>query len=173
MLNPKLTDIFSRRSMREYKEGEISEDMLKDLLAAGMAAPSARAQDPWHFIVIRNRDTLNRIADGLPYGQMLRQAGAAIVVCGDLAQAHDQQESYLLQDCSAAIENILLAANKLGLGAVWLGVHPRAERVAHLREVFPLPESIIPVSVLSLGWPAQTLSPRTRYQETAVHWEQW
>jgi nitroreductase len=173
MLNPELTDIFARRSVREYRQGEVSEDMLRDLLAAGMAAPSARAQDPWHFIVIRKEDTLNRIADGLPYGQMLRQAAVGIVVCGDLHQAHDEQESYMLQDCSAAIENILLAASKLGLGAVWLGVHPRAERLAHMREVFGLPDAIIPISVISLGWPTQQPAPRTRYKEKAVHWEQW
>jgi nitroreductase len=173
MLNPKLTDIFTRRSVRKYKAGEISEDLLQDLLAAGMAAPSACAKDPWHFIVVRKTEMLNRIADGLPHGQMLREAGAGIVVCGDLAQAHDEQESYMLQDCSAAIENILLAASKLGLGAVWLGVHPRAERIAHIREVFALSAPTVPVSVLSLGWPAQTPAARTRYTEKAVHWEQW
>jgi len=173
MLNPELADIFARRSVREYRAGEVSEAIIRDLLAAGMAAPSARAQDPWHFIVIRKEDMLNRIADGLPYGQMLRQAGAAIVVCGDLHQAHDEQESYMLQDCSAAIENILLAASKLGLGAVWLGVHPRAERIAHMSEVFGLPDAIVPISVISLGWPARPPAPRTRYGENAVHWEQW
>jgi len=173
MLNPELTDIFARWSVREYKEGEVSEDMLKDLLAAGMAAPSARAQDPWRFIILQTEAMLNRVADGLPHGQMLRQAAAGIVVCGDLSQAHDQQESYMLQDCSAAIENILLAASKLGLGAVWLGVHPRAERMAHMREVFSLPDSIIPISVISIGQPGQEPAPRTRFNENAVHWEQW
>jgi len=173
MLNPELKDIFTRRSVRVYRDEEVSEDMLKDLLAAGMAAPSACAKDPWHFIVAREKALLNRIADGLPHGQMLRQAGAGIVVCGDLHQAHDEQESYMLQDCSAAIENILLAASKLGLGAVWLGVHPRADRSTHMREVFGLPDAIIPISVISLGWPAQEPAPRTRYSEKAVHWEQW
>ena len=79
----------------------------------------------------------------------------------------------MLQDCSAAIENILLAAYKLGLGAVWLGVHPRAERVAHMRELFGLADPIVPISVLSIGWPGQELAPRTRFNENAVHWEQW
>ncbi len=173
MLNPELKDIFARRSVREYKEGEVSEDILRDLLAAGMAAPSACAKDPWHFIVLRTAAMLNQVADGLPHGQMLRQAAAGIFICGDLHQAHDEQESYMLQDCSAAIENILLAASQLGLGAVWLGVHPRTDRMSYMRDLFRLPDSIIPISVISMGPPAQEPAPRTRYNENAVHWEQW
>ena len=98
-----------------------------------MAAPSAVAKDPWEFIVVRHRDMLNRLVSGLPNGQMLADAALGIVVCGNLQRAHDCQLSYLLQDCSAAIENMLLAAQALGLGACWLGVHPRDDRIAHVR----------------------------------------
>ena len=138
-----------------------------------MAAPSAVAKDPWRLVVVKRRELLKKIADHLPHGKMIAKAPVGLIVCGSIDEAHDNELSYMLQDCSAAIENILLAASKLGLGAVWLGVHPRAVRIAHMRKVFALPESIIPVSVLSLGWPGQTPSPRTRYNEKAVHWEQW
>ncbi|MFO7871322.1 MAG: nitroreductase family protein [Kiritimatiellia bacterium] len=172
-MNSKLESIFARRSVRAYREGEIPDGMIKDLLEAAMAAPSAVAKDPWHFIVIKDKGTLAKVAEALPNGQMLKQAAAGIVVCGDMEKAHGNEESYMLQDCSAAIENLLLAASMLGLGAVWLGVHPRPERVSHIKNVFGLPENIIPVSAVSLGWPEKTPEPRTRYDETSVHRERW
>ena len=116
---------------------------------------------------------MGRIADLLPNGQMLRHAAAAIVVCGDLEKAHDGQESYMLQDCSAAVENILLAATALGLGSCWLGVHPRPDRMDGVRALFDLPGNLIPVAGLSLGWPEQQPRPRTRFTSESVHWEKW
>ncbi len=172
-MNPKLQPLFARRSVRDYENRPVDDSVLQDLLEAAMAAPSAVARDPWHFILIRSRKMLDAIADGLPNGQMLRRAPVGIVVCGDLDQAHDQQLSYLLQDCSAAIENLLLAASMLDLGACWLGVHPREERILHLRKLFALPTSIIPVSAIALGWPAQACEARTRFAPSAVHRETW
>ena len=104
---------------------------------------------------------------------MLGEATAALVVCGDLNRAHDQQLSFLLQDLSAAIENILLAANALGLGACWLGIHPREERIAAVAQQFGLPGHVIPVAGIALGWPAQESAPRTRYNPECVHQEKW
>jgi nitroreductase len=104
---------------------------------------------------------------------MLKDAAVGIVVCGDLHRAHDRQVSYLLQDCSAAIENLLLAASSLGLGACWLGVHPREDRVAHLRSHLHIPATVIPVSAIAIGWPAESPEPRTRYREAAVRYESW
>ena len=172
-MNKKLSAIFARRSVREYLEKEVPDDLVADLLQAGMAAPSAVCKDPWHFVVVRRRKGLDAIADGLPHGQMLKGAPLAIVVCGDPARAHDGQESYLLQDCSAAIENILIAASATGLGTCWLGVHPRTERIAHLRNVLQIPSTIVPISVISIGWPACDVTPRTRYSDAAVHREKW
>jgi nitroreductase len=172
-MNPALSGIFSRRSIRKFAAGPVPDATIADVLEAAMAAPSAVAKDPWHFIVVRDPARLGQIADGLPHGQMLRQAAAGLVVCGDLDAAHDRLLSYLLQDCSAAIENALLAASMLGLGACWLGVHPREDRIAHLRKLFALPESIVPVAVLAMGPPAQKAEPRTRYSERAVHRERW
>jgi len=172
-MNTELGFIFSRRSVRVYQRREVGEDHVRDLLEAAMAAPSAVAKDPWEFIVVRNRSMLNCLATGLPNGQMLADAALGIVVCGDLQRAHDRQLSYLLQDCSAAVENLLLAAHALGLGACWLGVHPREDRVAHVRSQLAIPNVVIPVAVVSLGWPAESPAPRTRYRAEAVHRETW
>ena len=172
-MNPALQALFARRSVRQYTDRAVSDAAIRDLLEAAMAAPSAVGKDPWHFIAVRNKDTLGKMADGLPKGQMLRHAAAGLLVCGDLDRAHDGQESYLLQDCSAATENILLAASLLGLGACWLGVHPRGERIGWMRELFGLPARIIPVSAIALGWPARQPEPRTRFRQEAVHAETW
>ena len=172
-MNPKLSYLFSRRSIRAYRQQDVADDLVRDLLEAAMAAPAAVAKDPWAFVVVRDRNMLSKIAEGLPNGTMLRNAALGIVVCGDLQRAHDRQLSYLLQDCSAAIENLLLAASALGLGACWLGVHPREERVKHIRSLLNIPDSVIPVSAIAIGWPAESPEPRTRYREDAVHRETW
>jgi nitroreductase len=113
------------------------------------------------------------MAAALPYGQMLATAPLGILVCGDLDAANDHQLSYLLQDCSAAIENLLLGAHALGLGACWLGVHPREERMLKLKEIFSLPSNIIPVAVIALGRPGEKKEARTRFNRDYVHWEKW
>jgi len=172
-MNPKLSYLFARRSIRAYQPGEVSEDLVRDLLEAAMAAPSAVAKDPWEFVVIRNRQTLAELAKGLPNGKMLAHAPLGIVVCGDLRRAHDHQLSYLLQDCTAAVENLLLAASSLGLGACWLGIHPREERIALVRSLLGVPEPVVPVAAIALGHPAESPQPRTRYREDAVHHETW
>ena len=172
-MNQDLQFIFSRRSIRKYRDREIPDQIITDLLEAGMAAPSAVKKDPWHFIVIRERQTLDKMVAFMPNAQMLKQATGAIVVCGDITKAHDQQESYMLQDCSAAVENILLAATALGLGSCWLGVHPRPDRMEGIRSLFGLPENIVPMAGISLGWPERQPEPRTRYAGESVHREEW
>ena len=172
-MNPKLQFIFSRRSIRKYENREIPAEMLNDLLEAAMAAPSAVAKDPWHFLLIQDRNTLDRMLKILPNGQMLRQAPAAVVVCGDINLAHANEISYMLQDLSAAVENLLLAATALGLGSCWLGMHPRRERIENIRTLFSLPENIIPMCGIALGWPAENPGPRTRFKPERVHLEKW
>lgn len=172
-MNQKLQFIYSRRSVRKYQDKEIPAEIVDDLLRAAMAAPSAVAKDPWHFIVVRKREVLNKIAEILPHGQMLRHAATGIIVCGDINRAHDRKESYMLQDLSAATENILLAATALGLGSCWLGVHPRQERIDGLRNLFNLPEGIIPMCGIALGWPAEQPPARTRYSPEHIHTEKW
>jgi len=173
-MNDKLAIIFARRSVRRYADREVPDEMVQDILDAAMAAPSAVAKDPWRIVVIRDKSTLAKIAEGLPNGKMLGSAAVGFVICGDLSAAHDNQLSYMLQDCSAAIENTLLAAGALGLGACWLGVHPREERVWHLREVLGIPHEVIPVSAIAIGWPDGPLpSARTRFDADKVHLERW
>ncbi len=162
--------LVTRRSIRAYTAQTISDDLIQQLLEAAMSAPSASNRQPWHFVVVTERATLDALADLLPYGKMLKQAPLAIVVCGDLGL---QPEGYWIQDCSAATQNILLAAHALGLGAVWLGVYPREERVAQVRTRFNLPEHAIPLCVLSMGYPAEPSGRADRYQESRVHHNRW
>lgn len=172
-MNPKLDWIFRRRSVRAFRPDAVPPEAVQDLLEAAMAAPSAAARDPWHFIVVRRPDLRRRIADALPHGEMAARAPLVLVVCGDVDRANDRQPSYLLQDVSAAIENLLLAAPALGLGAVWLGVHPRTDRMSAIRALFKLPDPILPVAAIAVGYPAEAPPPRTRYRAEAVHEEGW
>jgi len=165
--------IFGRRSIRAYAPGDVPEADLQLMLEAAMAAPSAVAKDPWRFVVVRDQARRVELARELPNGQMLPAAALGIVVCGDLEQAHDRQLSYLLQDCSAAIENLLLAAHALGYGACWLGVHPRENRVHHIRKVLGVPATVIPVAIVAIGRPGERKEARTRFNPAFVHREQW
>lgn len=172
-LEEKLSFIYGRRSIRAYQDTPVSDELVTELLRAAMAAPSAAAKDPWRFVVVRNRATLHLLADALRHGRMLAHAPVGIAVCGDLGAAHAGELSYLLQDCSAAVENLLLAAHVLGLGACWLGVHPRQPRIDALTKILRLPEKILPVSCIALGWPAEKQPPRTRFSPAYVHDESW
>lgn len=172
-IEERLGFIFGRRSIRVYRPGEVSDAAVHKILEAAMAAPSAVAADPWRFVVVRSREMLRRMAARLPHGQMLPDASVGIVVCGDLEAAHDRQLSYLLQDCSAAIENLLLCAHALGFGACWLGVHPREQRVAALKELLLLPPSVLPVACIAVGLPGEQKEARTRFKEEYVHAETW
>lgn len=172
-MNPLLRGLFARRSVRKFTDQPVTDEQVRDLLEAAMAAPSAVARDPWQFVVIRHPDTLRRIANGLTNGRHLAHAAVGIAVCGDLKRAHDGQLSYLLQDCAAAMENLLVAAGLLGIGASWCGVHPVRERITRVRNTLGLPASVIPVAIAAVGWPAQRMEPRTRYRDAAVHLERW
>jgi len=165
--------IFARRSVRVYSPGHVPEETVTVLLEAAMAAPSAMAKDPWRFIIVRHAAVLQSLANALPGGKMLATATLAIVVCGDLEAALDRQLSFLLQDCAAATENLLLAAHGLGIGACWVGVHPDEAALRHLKALFTLPSSVIPMAVISLGLPGETLPSRTRFNRDYVHHEKW
>src|ERR1017187_1267575 len=136
--------IFGRRSIRVYSPGEVSEPVLTRLLEAAMAAPSAMTKDPWRFVVVRDKQTLTKLAALHPGAAMLASAAMAIVVCGDLDAAFERQISYLLQDCSAAIENLLLAAHAQGLGTCWVGIHPGEALIKRVRELLSLPAAFVP-----------------------------
>lgn len=168
-----LAFMLSRRSIRVFAPGPVTDDQIGTLLEAAMSAPSAMGRDPWRFVVIRDRPTLDRMAEVLPNGSILSTAPVAIIVCGDLEAAHDRQLSYLLQDCSAAVQNLLLAAHILGLGACWLGLHPREQRIHFLRELLRLPPSVVPVAGIALGPPGEVKQPLSRYEPEFVHHDLW
>ena len=160
--------ILARRSVRRYSAEPVAAEDVRLLLEAAMAAPSANNSRPWHFCVVTGRGALDALADGHPYGKMLFQAPLCVAVCGDPARS-----GHWVQDCAAATENLLLAATALGLGAVWLGVYPRQERVAAVRRVLDIPEAVVPLSLISIGHPAEHPAPRTQYDEARVHRERW
>ena len=161
--------IFARRSIRKYTSETISEESIQTLLEAAMAAPSASNRKPWQFIVITERETLDALAESHRHGKMLFDAPLSIAVCGDLTE----MERFWVQDCSAATENLLLAATALGLGAVWLGVYPREERVRAVRRILSLPEHITPLNLIAIGHPAEEKQARTQFDRTRVHREEW
>jgi nitroreductase len=161
--------IFARRSIRKYTPEPVSEEDIQTLLEAAMAAPSASNRKRWQFVVVTEREQLDALANGHPHGKMLSDAPLCISVCGDLTEV----ERYWVQDCSAATENLLLAAVALGLGAVWLGVYPRDERVTVVRRILALPDYIMPLNLISIGYPGEMKQPRTQYDETRVHRDRW
>lgn len=163
--------IFERRSIRKYTGEKISEEKIKKLLQAAMAAPSAGNQQPWEFIVIRDREMMNKITEVHPYSSMLKEADVAIVVCGD--EKREKYKGFWVQDCSAATQNILLAAQDLGLGAVWLGVYPDEKRVKSIKELLGIPEHVQTLSIVSLGYPVEKKDPANRYDEAKIHYERW
>lgn len=167
-MDPRLEIIFSRRSIRVYTDEPVSETDIQSLLEAGMAAPSGSNRKPWHFVVITDRETLRALAVAHPFGKMLASASAAIAVCGDPAIS-----DWWVQDCSAATENILVAAAGLGLGAVWLGCYGRPERERPICEVLGIPERMAVLSLLSIGHPGEEKEARTQYDPARVHWGVW
>jgi nitroreductase len=163
--------ILTRRSMRRYTEAPVSDEQVRRLLEAAMAAPSGHNKQPWHFIVVRDRATLLEVPKFHPYSKMLGQCALAIVVCGDLDL--DGGTKFWVQDCSAATQNILIAAHAMGLGAVWLGVYPHDDLVAGVRALLGIPERIVPLNIVSVGYPAEPKPPGNRYNEERVHGEKW
>jgi nitroreductase len=169
-----LDHIFKRRSIRRYHEKPVEEEKLDQLLQAGMAAPSASNVRPWEFVVITNEKAINRLRENLQYGKYY--APVAIVVCAnpnlDTIKKPDSFD-FWVQDCSAATQNILLAAAGLGLGACWLGIYPREKNIKLVREVAGLPETIIPLNVIYVGYPAVEKESRTQYDPTRIHQERY
>ena len=167
-----LTAIMERTSVRSFTSQTVEAEKIEALLRAGMAAPSAVNKQPWHFIVVTKREQLDALADANPNASFLKQAPLAIVVCGDLSKAlpGDAQE-YWIQDCSAATENILVAATGLGLGATWTGTYPRKERVEAAKKVLELPDHIIPLNTLVIGYPSGEVTPKDKWSEENISYE--
>lgn len=163
--------ILERRSIRKYKDKKISDDIVEELLKAAMAAPSAANEQTWQFVVLRDKETMKKITKVHDYSKMLLEADVAIVVCGD--KSKELVKDFWVQDCSAATENILIEAQDKGLGAVWLGVYPMKERVDGIKEILKLPEEIIPLSVISIGYPNENKKPSDRFNKERIHYDRW
>ncbi len=165
--------IFKRKSVRHFTGEPIDKNQIDILLRAGMSAPSAVNMQPWEFIVVTNRETLQAMADNLPYAKMLGMAGAAIVVCAIPAQAHRKLKEYAIIDCSCASQNILLAAEALGLGAVWTAVYPNIDRIEFVRKTLKIPKDVIPLNVIAIGHPTGEDQPKDKYKPEKIHYEAW
>ncbi len=166
-----IDNILSRRSTRRYNDRTIEAAALETMLKAAMSAPSAHNQQPWAFVVIDDRKILDSIPEFHPYSKMLYQAPAAIVVCGDLREL--PAPYFWQQDCAAATQNILLAANALGIGSVWLGVFPHEELVTKVQELLGIPGDIKPFSIISLGYPSEGKGPSNRFAPERIHHNGW
>jgi nitroreductase len=163
--------LISRRSIRKYTDQEVTDLQVEELLKAAMYAPSAGNQQPWHFVVLRNKETFTKIHDFHPFSQMLDQASVVIAVCADLSL--ETKKGYWMIDCAAATENILLAAHAMGLGAVWLGIYPRPERVEGLKKLLALPETVEAFSLVSIGYPNEEKKSQNRFKTERIHTEKW
>ena len=163
--------IKTRRSIRKFSEMEVSDKQIEEILTAGMYAPSAANQQPWQFIVIREKSTFQNIQKFHPFSQMLSQAKVVILVCGD--SSLETKPGYWPIDCSAATQNMLLAAHGLGLGAVWLGIYPVPDRQQGMINLFSLPENIHPFSLIAIGYPAEEKKMPERYKPERIHIEKW
>lgn len=163
--------ILNRKSIRKYKDTKVNDEILEELLKAGMQAPSAGNEQPWEFIVLRNKDIMAKITEFHPYSKMLLNTDVAIVICGD--ESKEVFKGFWVQDCSAATENILLAAEEKGLGAVWLGVYPIEDRVEGIKKLLNLPDGVIPLSIIPVGYPDEQREAADRFNTARIHYDRW
>ncbi len=169
--NKALEVIHNRKSVRHFTEQPVSKKQLETLLRAGMAAPTAVNRQPWAFYVVTERETLDALGEQLPYAKMLFQAQAAIVVCGDMEKAGNLVEKgYWVQDCSAATENILLAAESIGLGAVWTAAYPYDDRTKAVINELNLPKKHVPLNVIPIGYPTGEDQPKDKWKPENINW---
>ncbi|SIR61431.1 nitroreductase family protein [Halanaerobium kushneri] len=166
-----MEEIFKRRSIRKYQDKKVEPEKIEKLLEAGVAAPSAGNEQPWHFVVIKDRERLNHLAEIHPYAKMLKEAPLAIAVCADLNK--QKYEGFWVQDCSAATENILLEAVTLDLGTVWIGCHPAEDREKAVSDYLEMPNHFKTLSLIAVGYPAEEKGKVDRLSDDIVHYEKW
>ena len=168
-----LENIHNRKSVREYTSEPVSEEHIETMLRAAMAAPTAVNFQPWRFVVLNNKEDLNKLSEKLPYAKMLAQAPLAIVVCGETLWMGGNENPFWSQDCSAATQNLLLAAEALGLGAVWTAAYPDEQRCAAIKEALGMPETVEPLCVIPIGHPAGENKPKDKWKPENIHYGRW
>ena len=161
--------IMTRTSIRSFTDRAVSADTVEMLLRAGMAAPTAVNLQPWHFVVVNDRAKIDELGGNGRQSQMWHESPLVIVVCGNMEKAMEGVgQAFWVQDCSAATENILLAAHALGLGAVWTGCYPIEDRVANISQVLGLPEHIVPLCAIVMGYPNESPQPKDKWKPENV-----
>lgn len=165
--------VLNRRSVRKYTGEPVSKEQEELLLSAGFSAPSARNSRPWEFIVVRDRALLDALSEVRTYWKMLKTADLAIIVCGNLNDYKGSSSEFFVQDCAAATQNILVAAEGIGLGAVWLGCYPTKEGPEGVARILSIPEGVVPLSVVSVGHPAEHAEPHPEIVRGRVHYDQY
>jgi nitroreductase len=173
MVQDTFTVIHSRKSVRSFTGELVSSDDLLKIVKAGMAAPSAVNMQPWAFVIVMDRSVMDFLAAGLPYAKMLDKAGAAIVVCALSGKAFQNKVEYAILDAACASENILIAAEALGLGAVWTAVYPEQDREELVRKVLGFPDYVLPLSVIPIGHQTGVDQPKDKFKPENIHWEKW
>ena len=163
--------LLDRRSIRKYKDQKISNENINKILKVAMYAPTAMNLQAWQFIVVDDKTLLTETVNSIPYAEMLKQSAVAILVCGD--SEIEKNESWLLQNCSAATQNILLAAHGLGIGSCWIAIHGINDVYKKIKNQFKLPDNIIPVSLISLGYPDEVVKTEERFKQDKIHYNKW
>ena len=174
MNNDLIQTIMTRSSVRAFLDKPVSDETVEQLLKAAMAAPSAKNSQPWAFVVIKDRELLEKLGNSLPNAKMTATAPVAVVICGVLDKTlPGEAREYWIQDAAAATENFLLAVHALGLGAVWTGVHPISERIRILKDTLRLPDGVEPFCLIPFGWPAGPASVKDKWDPSIVHQDIW
>ena len=166
-----LEAIHTRRSIRKFQSQPVPDELVRVFLAAAMSAPSAGNQQPWQFVVITDPELLGQVPSINPYAAMAGKAPLAVLVCGDLAL--ERFPGFWVQDCAAAVQNLLLAVHSHGLGAVWTGIFPLTDRVAGFQKLCRLPERVVPVALVVIGYPAELLPAQDRFRQERIHRNRW
>lgn len=166
-----MTAIRTRRSIRRFTDEDVTDAEVNELLGAAMSAPSAGNEQPWEFVVVRDKQLLNQVGTFSKYAGYAKKAPVSILVCGNLD--YDKHGGFWVQDVSAATQNILLAAHAMGLGAVWTGAYPGKDRIKGFRKLLGLPRNIVPFSLVVIGHPKKQRSPIQRFKEDRVHYDSW
>ena len=166
-----LDNIFERKSVRSYTDQPVSQEQVETILKAAMAAPSGMNAQPWRFVVVREQATKDKLAIG--FNKMIAKAPVVIIVCGKTTGAVGKENRNWTADCAAATENLLLAAEAIGLGAVWTACYPYEERMGTTIEALGLPDDVKPYCIVPVGYPGGNLKPKDKWKPSNIHYEKW